>query len=111
MEYESEYDRIEAMKMAETSRVNNRLLQVLKKVKGRDWVNGLQSMMKSEGVHGPIAITRNRPNPILREDEDGPLKEVWVRQRSSGNPAGYGYYGTIWVKIDSRRYLELQFAM
>ena len=89
---------------------NDRLLKVLKAKMGVPWVKGLKALMKECEVYGWLRISRRKPNQRDWQKENfGPIKEMWVSQRSVGD-SGDSFEGEIWVQIDKRRYLELHFA-
>lgn len=104
------YDAIDEAR-AEIKAHNDRLLKVLKKMKGADWIKGLDDLCNDCEVSDKMFISRRKPRKEYWQKENfGPIKEMWVRQRAVGD-SGDSWEGEIWVQIDSRRYLELHYVM
>lgn len=96
----------------EMDRRNTRLMDCLKRLKGRVWAEAVVNLCDDCGVYGYMSVTRKAPSPKnwVRRGDFPPIKGFWVSQSSVGTE-GDSWEGTIWVKIDSRRYLKLQFAL
>lgn len=89
---------------------NDRLIKVLKKRNGTGWVKGLMLLCSDCDVHGRMEIVRNHPRKEYWQEENfGPIKEMWVLQYSVGD-SGDSFAGTIWLKIDKKRFLQLMFS-
>jgi len=90
-------------------RISDRILKILKAVKSEEWYSELMEYSKEAETHNPFAIVRKPKGQYQGEDEYELLGGVWVEQ-SSSYPCEDCYYGTVTVKIDEKRYLEMPFA-
>ena len=94
----------------EERRVNSRLFAILRTVKGAKWMKGLEELLWHCEVCGAMSITRARPqDKHWQKAAFDPIKEMWVEQWSRGMD-GDSFEGTIWVKIDNKRWLQLSFS-
>ena len=88
--------------------LTDEILKPLREEKSEEWFKELTSYAEESGTHYPFEIV-TKPLGKWQEEEEYPLLNgVWVEQSSS-----YGcedcYYGTVTVKIDDNRYLEMPF--
>ena len=90
------------------SRITNRILKTLKLIKGEQWYSELMEYAKEAETHNPFTIVRN-PIGDWQDEEYDLLGGVWVNQ-SNSYPCEDCYYGTVTVKIDEKRYLEMPFS-
>jgi hypothetical protein len=90
---------------------NARLLKVLTKIKGKNWVKGLRMALDElEGIDSVIRVTRRKPKKCDWQAEDyGPIKGMWVEQWARGMD-GDSWEGTIWIQVDAKRYLEMHYS-
>lgn len=102
-EYYQELIRIDNLNEIKT----NRILKVLKKIKSDKWYNDLIEYSKESGVNHPFNIVRETIGRY-QEDDEYSFGGVWVNQ-SSSYPCEDCYYGTLYIKIDDKRYLEMPF--
>jgi hypothetical protein len=89
-------------------RITNRILTVLKRVKGDQWYSELIEYSNEAEAHNPFIIVRSPVGQWQEESEYELLGGVWVDQ-SSSYPCEDCYYGTVTVKIDDKRWLEMPF--
>lgn len=89
-------------------RISDRILAVLKKIKGEEWYSELMEYSEEAETHNPFNIVR-KPQGQWQEEDYELLGGVWVDQMSS-YPIEDSYYGTVTVKIDEKRYLEMPFS-
>lgn len=90
-------------------RITKRLLNVLKRVKGDQWHSDLIEYAKEAETHNLFIIVRKPVGQWQAESEYESLGGVWVEQ-SSSYPCEDCYYGTVTVKIDDNRWLEMPFS-
>ena len=101
-----EEERIEEEKRLKTT---NRILNALKKIMPIEWITDLKDYAKEAGVHNPFKIVKKPKGKYQTENEFKNLKGVWAEQQG-GYPIEDSFYGTVTVKIDDRRYLQMPFC-
>lgn len=85
-----------------------RIFKVLQARKESAWVSELFAYSEEAETHNPFAIVR-KPKGQWQEERDFPLLGgVWVDQ-STSYPCEDCYYGTVTVRIDDKRWLEMPF--
>jgi hypothetical protein len=103
-DYFKEMDIIRAKETASTVR----LMKVLERAMGKKWVKGLRMLIEDCECVGVPRITRRKRGSLQKENY-GPIKQMWVSQRSYGME-GDSWVGEIWVELTKGRYLELPFS-
>lgn len=85
------------------------ILNEIKSLKSTEWMEELLQYAKDSEIHNPFEIVTKPKGQWQEESEYPTLGGVWVDQSSS-----YGcedcYYGTVTVKVDENKYLEMPFA-
>lgn len=102
-EYYQELIRIDKLNEIKTTRI----LKVLENIKSKEWYLDLMEYSKESGVNHPFDIVR-KTRGTYQEEEEYSFGGVWIEQ-SSSYPCEDCYYGTIYIKIDDKRYLEMPF--
>ena len=90
-------------------RISDRILKVLKSVKSEEWYSELMEYSKEAETHNPFRIVKKPKGNWQKEREFESLGGVWVDQHG-GYPIEDLFYGTVTVKIDDRRYLEMPYS-
>jgi len=90
-------------------RISDRVLKVLKRLKGDEWYSNLIEYAKEAEAHNPYLIVRKPLGQWQEESDYELLGGVWVDQ-SSSYPCEDCFFGTVTVKIDDRRWLEMPFS-
>jgi hypothetical protein len=88
---------------------SDRILKVLRKIKGEEWYSELIDYSKEAETHNPFNIVRKPKGQYQEESDYELLGGVWVEQ-STSYPCEDCYYGTVTVKIDEKRWLEMPFS-
>ena len=101
-----EEERIEEEKRFKTT---TRILNALQRIKPCQWFEDLNDYAKEAEVHNPFSIVKKPIGNYQEETEFESLGGVWVVQRG-GYPIEDSFYGTVTVKIDDRRYLEMPYS-
>jgi hypothetical protein len=101
-----EKERIEEEKQFKTTA---RILNALQRIKPCQWFDDLNDYAKEAEVHNPFRIVKKPIGNYQEETEFESLGGVWVDQHG-GYPVEDSFYGTVTVKIDDRRYLEMPFS-
>jgi hypothetical protein len=101
-----EEERIEEEKRLKTT---TRILNALQRIKPCQWFKDLNDYAKEAEVHNPFRIVKKPIGNYQEETESESLGGVWVDQHG-GYPIEDSFYGTVTVKIDDRRYLEMPFS-
>lgn len=89
-------------------KVTDRILKALRNIKSEGWYNELIEYAKECEAHDPFNIVRD-PKGEWQEEGYEYLGGAWVEQ-SYSYPCEDCYYGTVTVKIDEKRYLEMPFS-
>ena len=101
-----EEERIEEEKRFKTT---TRILNALQRIKPCQWFEDLNDYAKEAEVHNPFRIVKKPIGNYQEETEFESLGGVWVDQHG-GYPIEDSFYGTVTVKIDDRRYLEMPYS-
>lgn len=89
--------------------ITNEILNPLKSEKSEEWFKDLMDYAKEAETHNPFKIVEKPKGQWQEEGCYESLGGVWVEQ-SSPYPCEDCYYGTVTVKIDEKRYLEMPFS-
>ncbi len=97
---------------AEVWRSNERLLKVIKKVKGPTFHKHLLSIIKSlDRVDDKMTIEKEPAGEWQEETDCGrTIKEVWVDQWATGIE-GDSWGGYLWVKLKENKFLKIGYSM
>lgn len=87
---------------------NEPILKAIKAEKGNEWFAELECLMEESEVGGAFKIV-DEPSGEKQESSELIVDE-WVDQYSVGD-SGDSWEGTITVKIENKRYLEMPFSM
>ena len=90
------------------TRISNRIFKAVKSIKGEKWYSELIEYAEEAETQNPFRIVK-KPTGKWQEEEYELLGGVWVEQ-FGGYPIEDSFYGTVTVKIDDRRYLEMPFS-
>ena len=104
------YDDIKK-KEDELDRYNNKLLNLIYKYKGDKFEKSLKELIKDVSSDwGSESMSIVRKTEGQRQDENfGEIKEIWVNQWSCGD-SGDSFAGSVYVKLDDKRFLEIPYA-
>lgn len=91
----------------EEARVNNRLLNVILRVKGKKFYKDLLFIIKDCQVHGQFEIIETPQGKYQEEGHDA-IKGYWVYQ-CQADDSGDSFYGGISVKLKEKKYLLMFF--
>lgn len=94
----------------EITRKNNRLLDAIRKVKGKEFYQELLDVIKdSEGIYGLAELVSK---PIGQYQDEGDLiPGIWVNQTENGGITGDSFFGTVCVRIKEKKYLKFYYSM
>lgn len=90
----------------EQKRTSERILKALESIKGSEWVEQLNKYAKDSECHHPFKVVK-KPKGDLQECDYELFGDEWIDQHT-----GYecdDYYGTVTIRIDEKRYLEMPF--
>jgi predicted KAP-like P-loop ATPase len=105
----SEYFEEERKEAERTQIITNRILNALKNIKPCQWFEDLNDYAKESETHNPFKIVKKPKGNWQEEGDYESLGGVWVEQMG-GYPIEDSFYGTVTVKIDEKRYLEMPFS-
>lgn len=105
----AEYFEEETIKDEKRLKTTNRILNALQRMKPCQWFEDLNDYAKESQVHNPFKIVKKPVGTYQKEDDFKSLGGVWVDQ-NGGYPIEDSFYGTVTVKIDDRRYLEMPYS-
>lgn len=86
---------------------SDRIMDVLAKIKSSEWMQELKDYCIEAGAYNPFKIVRKPKGHYQEELEFPEFGGVWVDQYTGHEPDDY--YGTIAIKIDEKRWLELPY--
>ena len=105
----SEYFEEEKKEEEKRYKKTTRILNALQRIKPCQWFEDLNDYAKEAETHNPFKIVKKPKGNWQEETEFESLEGVWVEQHG-GYPIEDSFYGTVTVKIDDRRYLEMPFS-
>lgn len=105
----SEYFEEERIEEEKRFKQTSRILNALQRIKPCQWFEDLTDYAKEAETHNPFRIVKKPKGNWQKETEFESLGGVWVDQYG-GYPIEDSFYGTVTVKIDDRRYLEMPYS-
>ena len=99
----------ENARMAKEKASNDRLLNLLREIKGSQWVKDLLRLADDCECFGTMRLSRRPHGEPQKEDGFGKITQIWVYQTTYGDCCDC-FHGSIWVEIKKGRYLEMDFA-
>ena len=104
-----EYVFEENARIAKEKASNDRLLNLLGAIKGKQWVKDLLRLADDCGCFGTMTLSRRPHGDPQKEEGFGKITQIWVYQTTYGDCCDC-FCGTIWVEIRKGRYLKLPFS-
>ncbi|HUM52922.1 MAG TPA: hypothetical protein PK431_13955 [Chitinophagales bacterium] len=97
--------------LKEENRKNHRLLNAIKKVKGKTFFKYLMGIIEdSEGIKGLAQIVKEPVGKFQEEKYGRQINGIWVEQWSVGME-GDSYEGFVCVKVKPNKYLKFGYSM
>lgn len=95
----------------EENRKNQRLLKVIKSVKGKTFYKHILDIIEeSEGIKGLACIVKEPTGKFQEEKHGKEINGIWVSQWSVGME-GDSWEGIVCVQIKPNKYLKFPFSM
>jgi len=92
------------------SRVNGRLLKVIRKVRGEAFYSDLKSILE-EGNDGELSIVHDTEKGKYQNEDFETIKGCWVDQYQNGGYTGDSYAGYCYIELKLGRYLKWHYSI
>ena len=106
-----EYDEILKKIHDKLSKRNRRILSIIERLKGKEYVKELESVLEeSEFVDGSLNFVRVTTGKYQEEDYEL-IKGMWVDQYCNGGFTGDSFAGYCYIELKQNRYLKFHYSM
>ena len=96
------------IQLNEERRMNNRLMNVIRSVKGEKFYDNLRLIIQEVKPHGSFEFSKFNEGQ-WQSERYGEIRGYWVSQ-SQADDSGDSFYGQVYVKLKENKYLMMFYA-